>query len=275
MGNSSGKNKRKQTKAFDNLNINQLLKNMMIASDDITQNYLVKSPPNGKSEIGEIREVVHKQFNRKNILKILYLNMFNSKEIEMILNEIQISKKLKHPNILEIVDYSFDAQNIYIVMEFFKGRNLEERIMNKKLNDEVSIYQIFKEIVSLVKYMHNEGIVHRDLRLSNILFDGKRVKLDDFQKAVQLSAGKKLKEVTGNPFYVAPEILKGKYDHRIDIWALGVILYTLVFNKYPFYGSNTEETIDNIQNNDFEPEYDFSSANMSLKSKIMLIYYNI
>lgn len=147
------------------------------------------------------------------------------------------------------------------------GRNLEERIRNKKLVDEVSIYNIFKNIVSLVIYLHKEGIIHRDLRLNNILFDGKRVKIDDFQKAKPLEKGKKLKEITGNPFYVAPEILKGKYGHKIDVWALGVILYTMVFANYPFYGQSTEETIGNIQRLDFVPNYQFNSRRTTIKSK--------
>lgn len=134
--------------------------------------------------------------------------------------------------------------------------------------DEISIYNIFKEIVSLVIYLHREGIVHRDLRLNNILFDGKKVKIDDFQKAIDLGPYSYLNEVTGNPYYVAPEILKGRYNHTIDVWALGVILYHMVFMRYPFIGKNTEETVNKIQNPEFFPDYNFNSKLMTTDCKI-------
>jgi len=124
--------------------------------------------------------------------------------------------------------------------------------------DEVTIYSIFQEIVSLVIYLHRENIVHRDLRLNNILFDGKKVKIDDFQKAKELKPFRYLNEISGNPFYVAPEILSGKYNQAIDVWALGVILYHMVFHKYPFVGKNTEDTVNKIQNPDFLPDYSFN-----------------
>lgn len=141
-----------------------------------------------------------------------------------------------------------------------KGRNLEKRILAKKLTDEVSIFNIFKNIVSFVIYMHHHNYIHRDLRLDNILFDGKRIKIDDFQKATKLKPGKKLKEITGNPYYVAPEIIKGKYGHGVDVWALGVILYTMVFNKFPFTGDSTDETIEMIRNPHQSPNYDFAPS---------------
>ena len=121
--------------------------------------------------------------------------------------------------------------------------------------------------MSLVIYLHREGIIHRDLRLNNILFDGKKVKIDDFQKAIQLGKFRFLNEVTGNPFYVAPEILKGRYNHSIDVWALGIILYHMVFLRYPFIGKNTEETVTMIQNPEFFPDYSFNSQMVNANSK--------
>jgi calcium-dependent protein kinase len=259
------------------MNLANLLKTMTVTQGNITKDYWVKTPPMGKSDIGEIREVIHKNLKRRNILKILYLNMFSDKEVQMILNEIKISQQLSHPNVLEMMEYNYDNQNIYIIMEYFQGkslslltsgRNLEERIRSGKLTDEVTIYNIFKEIVSLVIYLHRENIVHRDLRLNNILFDGKKVKIDDFQKAKELKPFRYLSEITGNPFYVAPEILNGKYNQSIDVWALGVILYHMVFLKYPFAGKNTEDTVNKIQNQDFYPDYNFNSKTMTVDSKV-------
>jgi calcium-dependent protein kinase len=99
------------------------------------------------------------------------------------------------------------------------------------------------------------------------LFDGKKVKIDDFQKAIELGPYRYLDEVTGNPYYVAPEILKGRYNHTIDVWALGVILYHMVFMRYPFIGKNTEDTVNRIQNPEFFPDYSFNSKLMTTDCK--------
>ena len=130
MGNSNNsasstskkENIRRKLKKLHKMDLNELLKNMVEGHSEITKDYWVKSPPIGRSDIGEVREVVHKRFGTKRILKVLYLNMFNSKEIELILNEISIAQRLKNPNILEMFAFNYDAQNIYIIMEFFQGR---------------------------------------------------------------------------------------------------------------------------------------------------------
>ena len=126
MGNSSNKKSRehslqKSMKGMKNMNLANVLKNMTVTQGNITKDYWIKIPPIGKSDIGEIREVIHKNLKRRNILKILYLNMFSDREIEMILNEIKISQKLSHPNVLEMMEYNYDNQNIYIIMEYFQG----------------------------------------------------------------------------------------------------------------------------------------------------------
>lgn len=141
------------------------------------------------------------------------------------------------------------------------------------MTDEISIFNIFKDIVSFVIYLHKENYIHRDIRLDNILFDGKRIKIDDFQKASKLKKGRKLKEITGNPYYVAPEILKGKYGHEIDVWALGVILYTMVFNKFPFTGETTNDTIQMIQDPKHEPNYFYSEHGSSKKMNTKGLYF--
>ena len=127
MGNSSQSSSSREHnlkhgfKNMKNMSLANLLKNMTVTQGNITKDYLIKIPPMGKSEIGEIREVIHKNLKRRNILKILYLNMFSDKEIQMILNEIKISQKLSHPNVLEMMEYNYDNQNIYIIMEYFQG----------------------------------------------------------------------------------------------------------------------------------------------------------
>lgn len=144
MGNSNNstssaskkENLRRKLKKLHNLDLNELLKNMVDGHSEITKDYWVKSPPIGRSDIGEVREVIHKRFGTKRILKVLYLNMFSSKEIELILNEINIAQNLGHPNILEMFAFNYDAQNIYIIMEFFQGR----------------VVALFRDIYGLVIY---------------------------------------------------------------------------------------------------------------------------
>ena len=142
------------------MNMADLLNNMSVTQGNITKDYLVKIPPMGKSDIGEIREVIHKNLKRRNILKILYLNMFSDREIQMILNEIKISQKLNHPNVLEMMEYNYDNQNIYIIMEYFQGR-LYKVVISRRESETgnwsmKSVFTIFSRKLCLWLFISTE-----------------------------------------------------------------------------------------------------------------------
>jgi calcium-dependent protein kinase len=101
-----------------------------------------------------------------------------------------------------------------------------------------------------VNYLHNCGICHRDLKLENVLFKEKDTfepKLIDFGLSTEFGDSRPLKSILGTPLYLAPEVLKAKYDHRCDIWSLGIMMYFLLCGDAPFVGRNLKEILKKIQ----------------------------
>lgn len=93
-------------------------------------------------------------------------------------------------------------------------------------------------MLSFLKYLHGKGIIYRDLKLENIIYNGYEVKIMDFSLAKKIKKSQKLSEGVGIPYYVSPEMIKNKYGLKSDIWSLGVIIYMLLTGKAPFNGKN-------------------------------------
>ena len=127
--------------------------------------------------------------------------------------------------------------------EFFDS--LAKRAKEKKMYTEKECARIFKQILEAVNYLHAHGVCHRDLKPENILFsnvsDGSCLKLIDFGLSKVIDGDKDLKGAVGTTFYMAPEVITGKYNEKCDIWACGVILYIMLCGKPPFYSQNEEE----------------------------------
>jgi len=126
-----------------------------------------------------------------------------------------------------------------MVLELVKGDSLQKYLNSceKHCLNELEAMQIFKQILSAIAYCHSKGISHRDLKLENILItDKKTIKIIDFGFSVWSKKEKKLKVFCGTPTYMAPEIIsKSEYEGPpTDIWAMGIILYTLLCGVFPF-----------------------------------------
>ncbi len=132
-----------------------------------------------------------------------------------------------------------------------KADNFNEKIASR----------IMKQVINAVLYCHLNGIVHRDIKSDNILFLNNSinspVKLIDFGISVKFSKDTKLKEKTGTVLYIAPEVIRGSYDEKCDIWSCGVLMYMMLSGLPPFYGANRKEVMAKI-----------SKGKFSFKSKI-------
>ena len=192
--------------------------------------------------------------NKKMVaIKKTDIKNFSTEEIFNLTREGKIISNLNHPNIIKIYSYYAHENYLYNVMEFAKGGELTQYINNTKEIPEDKIKSIFKQIYDAVKYIHNKNIIHRDLKTNNIVFldeEKTKVAIIDFGISSSSCGGDVLN--AGTLKYLPPEAFKGNERNsiKIDMWALGVILYILNFKVFPFDGKNSSDIKKNIV---FEP----------------------
>lgn len=214
----------------------------------------------GKGSHGKVVRALHIPSGEHRAVKILDTRGLVKSERESIYREINILSQLDHPNIIKIYEYFISKKCIYIVTEIACGRDLFEIVSEGSGQDEKFCLWVMRKLVSSVAYLHRLGVCHRDLKPENILISKETLKIIDFGAAVFLKrGGKKLKEVVGSPYYIAPEVLSGAYSKKCDIWSLGVILYILLSGRPPFNGGSDFEIQDKIRSEPVEYNEDFKS----------------
>ena len=200
----------------------------------------------GKGGYGKVYEV--KNIKTGEIRACKHLSKLNVKNLEKFRREIEILKKMDHPNIIKLYEVYESERSLYLIMEECKGGEIFDRIIQhiqeKKMYSEKDAAIIFEQVMSCIAYCHNSNICHRDLKPENLLYlnvgDEKdnRIKVIDFGLS---QACDRLKTKVGTAYYVSPEILSGNYTHLCDIWSAGVILYILLSGDPPFNGANDNE----------------------------------
>ena len=180
------------------------------------------------------------------------------KSLRNLICEIQILAKLDHPNIVKYYETYDDDKYFHLVMELCEGGELFQRIVSKKHLEEKDAAEILFKLTHAISHCHSRGIVHRDIKAENVLFETKSkdkndVKIIDFGLA-RKKVDHTLHSIVGTPGYVAPEVLEGTYGRKCDIWALGVLLYVMLYGKYPFDDDNTAILFEKIRTK--EPRYD-------------------
>ena len=170
----------------------------------------------------------------------------NGRSKKKLINEIKIHKKLNNANIVGFEKFFEDKDNVYILLELCSNQTLKELVKRRKRLNELEVQCYTLQIIRALRYLHNHRIIHRDLKLGNLFLTSKlELKLGDFGLAAKLEYdGQRRKTVCGTPNYVAPEILEKKNGHsyEVDIWSLGVVIYTMLFGVPPF-DANDEKVI--------------------------------
>ena len=179
-------------------------------------------------------------------------------------NEIDILRKLDHPNIVKIIEFYSASKAYYIITDYCSCGELYNQI--KFQYNEYQLSVLFYQVFSGLYYLHSKNIVHRDLKLENILIsemepDKKTnkkyfwIKIIDFGTAKIFEKNKNEKTVIGSSYYIAPEVLQKNYNEKCDTWSAGVILYMLIVGRAPFDGKNDDEIIDNIKKGKFNDKH--------------------
>jgi len=170
--------------------------------------------------------------------------------------EVDILKKVRHPNVVCLKDLFETKENLYLVMELVTGGELFDKIVEKGSYTEKDASTIVKKILSAIDYLHSTGIVHRDLKPENLLLKGNDdtdVMLSDFGLSKIVGKDALMETACGTPYYVAPEVLAATgYDREVDLWSVGVITYLLLCGFPPFYGDSLPEVFEQIMKADFD-----------------------
>ena len=189
------------------------------------------------------RVVAIKSFNKSNLNS-------NSENMKKIKYETNLMKKLNHPNITKILELFEDKEYILIIMEYINGGNLFSFLKKHRKVSEKTAKLLYRQIILGIKYMHQQGIVHRDIKLENILIDlNNNIKICDFGIGRVLSSPEQpLFDQCGTPMYIAPEILlcskeKGYKGFPVDIWSSGIVLYILLSGTLPFSFKNSSSSL--------------------------------
>ncbi|GAA6077939.1 MAP/microtubule affinity-regulating kinase 3a isoform X1, partial [Tachysurus ichikawai] len=198
----------------------------------------------GKGNFAKVKLGRHILTGREVAVKIIDRTQLNPTSLQKLFREVRIMKILNHPNIVKLFEVIETERNLYLVMEYASGGEVFDYLVTHGRMKEKEARAKFRQIVSAVQYCHQKHIVHRDLKAENLLLDADmNIKIADFGFSNQFTVNNKLDTFCGSPPYAAPELFQGKkYDGpEVDVWSLGVILYTLVSGSLPFDGQNLKE----------------------------------
>jgi calcium-dependent protein kinase len=205
----------------------------------------------GSGVSGIVRRVKHRKTGVNYAVKCLDLGLIvNEKGKQALLEEVRIMCQLDHPNIVRLEEVYENESEIFLVQELCTGGDLFDRLDEQSdfHYSEWKCAMLVKQMLSSVRYLHSKNIIHRDLKLENFLFSStdadSELKMIDFGLSKHFAhPGELQNESVGTPYTIAPEIINGEYDEKVDVWALGVITYLLLSGETPFGGVDGESLI--------------------------------
>jgi calcium-dependent protein kinase len=218
----------------------------------------------GSGISGLVRLVTHKATGVQYAVKCLDLGLVETEEgLLQLREEIYIMCQLDHPNIVRLEEVYESHSEIYLVQELCYGGELFDRLDDQPdyHYTEAQCARLVKQMMCSVRYLHLKGIIHRDLKLENFLFStaspDSELKMIDFGLSKHFKFGEVQHEAVGTPYTVSPEVIKGSYDERCDIWAIGVIAFLLLSGDPPFGGCGGPESLMEVRSNILRGKFAF------------------
>mmetsp|Transcript_21997 Transcript_21997/g.39688 ORF Transcript_21997/g.39688 Transcript_21997/m.39688 type:complete len:409 (+) Transcript_21997:103-1329(+) len=230
---------------------------------NIEHSYHVDPRVLGTGQHGSVRECINRTTGHRFAVKSIRKSDPAVKPAGLA-REIMLLKETKHRNIVRLVDIYEDADYVHLVTDLCNGGELFDKIIEKTSlsssnNDgtdsdnnacfsEDEAARIIHQLLTAISYMHERNIVHRDIKPENIIFESTNedspIKLIDFglSRKHRTNNEAPMTTIVGTPYYIAPEVLRRRYDKSCDVWSVGVIAYILLCGYPPFNGANNERT---------------------------------
>ncbi|XP_069046795.1 serine/threonine-protein kinase ULK3 isoform X2 [Lepisosteus oculatus] len=196
---------------------------------------------------------VYKAYRKKDSREVVAVKVVGKKSLnkastENLLTEIEILKTVRHPHIVQLKDFQWDSENIYLIMEWCSGGDLSRFIRSRHMLPERVARRFLQQLACALQFLHERNISHLDLKPQNILLSGSVLKLADFGFAQYMSPWDEKHVLRGSPLYMAPEMVcRRQYDARVDLWSVGVILYEALFGRPPFASRSYTELEEKIR----------------------------
>ena len=231
----------------------------------------------GKGGFAEVYETTNISTKDIHACKIIdKQSVLKGRTRQKLMNEIKIHKSLDHKNIVKFFSYFEDESFIYIILEICTCESLSAVLRRRKRLMELEVQSYMKQILEGLKYLHSLKIIHRDIKLGNILLNQRmEVKIADFGLSTKLEyEGERKRTICGTPNYMAPEILSSDSGHsyEVDIWSIGIMIYTMLVGKPPFQSSEAKVTYSKIKQGfySFPSNINFSDSAKDLISRIIV-----
>jgi serine/threonine protein kinase len=209
-------------------------------------NYYINSDPFAKGAFSKLYIGYNKYTKEKTAIKEIIIKKNKSKKY--IYRELELHKKLKHPNIVSLYDISCDSKKVYMILEYCKYGDLSN-FQNKRPMREIYIQNFVTQLSDGLKYLRDLNISHRDLKPQNLLIkDNTTLKISDFGLAKEYRRNEMDEDLKqtycGSPMYMSPEILNyNSYDTKSDLWSIGIILFEMITGNPPFKAKNLQHLI--------------------------------
>lgn len=214
----------------------------------------------GQGSFGVVYEATHIETQKKWAIKKVNREKAGSHGVKLLEREVSILKRVNHGHVIHLEEVFETPKKMYMVTELCEGGELKEILKKKRHFTEEEVRHIIHSLAEATVYLHRKDIVHRDLKLENILVKSSQkgeengrlhVKITDFGLSVQKGGvgNKTMMQATcGTPIYMAPEVIDGhEYSQQCDVWSIGVIMYTLLCGEPPFLSKSEDRLFDIIR----------------------------